>query len=144
MVLTKIRDLRDEHDLNQVETAAIMGVSKSTYARWETDEAIIPLSHLNNLCNYFDVSMDYITGFSKKKNYEIINKKLNKELIGKRLKEFRKSHNLTQEKLAKEINTSHSTISGYEHGKNMILTAFAYNIAKKYHVSLDWLCGRID
>ena len=94
MVLTKIRDLRDEHDLNQVETAAIMGVSKSTYARWETDEAIIPLSHLNNLCNYFDVSMDYITGFSKKKNYEIVNKKLNKEICGKRHKDFRKYQNL--------------------------------------------------
>lgn len=144
MVLTKIKDIRDEHDLNQIKTAKIMGVSKSTYARWETDEAIIPLVHLNDLCNYFNVSMDYITGFSKKKNYNITNKKLNKELIGKRLKEFRKSHNLTQDKLAKEINTSHSTISGYEHGKNMILTAFAYNIAKKYNISLDWLCGRID
>ena len=144
MVLTRIRQLRDEHDLNQVKTAAIMGVSKSTYASWETDEAIIPLSHLNDLCNYFNVSMDYITGFSKKRNYDVLNKKLDKELIGKRLKEFRVSHNLTQEKLAKQINTSHSTISGYEHGKNMILTAFAYNIAKKYKVSLDWLCGRID
>ena len=144
MVLTKIKDLRDEHDLNQIKAAEIMGVSKSTYARWETDEAIIPLVHLNNLCNYFDVSMDYITGLSKQKNYSITNKKLNKELIGKRLKEFRTSHSLTQEKLAKEINTSHSTISGYEHGKNMILTAFAYNIAKKYKISLDWLCGRID
>ena len=117
MVLTKIRQLRDEHDLNQIKTAAIMGVSKSAYARWETDEAIIPLSHLNDLCNYFNVSMDYITGFSKKRNYDILNEKLDKKLIGKRLKEFRISHHLTQEKLAEQINTSHSTISGYEHGK---------------------------
>ena len=144
MVLTRIRQLRDEHDLNQIKTAAIMGVSKSTYARWETDEAIIPLSHLNDLCNYFNVSMDYITGLSKKRNYDLINDSLDKELIGKRLKEFRLSRGLTQEKLASGINTSHSTISGYEHGKNMILTAFAYNIAKKYKISLDWLCGRID
>lgn len=144
MILARIKDIRDEYELNQVKTAKIIGVSKSTYARWETDEAIIPLHHLNYLCNYFDVSMDYITGLSKQKNYDITNKKLNKELIGKRLKEFRKSHNLTQEKLAKEINTSHSTISGYETGKNIILTAFAYQIAKKYNISLDWLCGRTD
>ena len=144
MLLAKVKYLRDEYELNQIKAAALMGVSKSTYARWETDEAIIPLFHLNDLCNYFDVSMDYITGFTNKKNYNIIRKDLDKELIGKRLKKFRKSHNLTQEQLAKEINTSHSTISGYEHGKNMILTAFAYNIAKKYNVSLDWLCGRID
>jgi transcriptional regulator with XRE-family HTH domain len=144
MILSKIRDLRDEHELNQVKMASIMGVSKSTYARWETDEAIIPLSHLNDLCNRFDISMDYLTGLSKEKNYHITNKKLNKVLIGKRLKEFRKNNNLTQAALAESIGTSHSTISGYEHGKNMILTAFAYNIAKKYNISMDWLCGRID
>ena len=144
MLLTRIRDLREEQDLTQIKMAKIMGVSKSTYSRWETDEAIIPLFHLNNICNYFDVSMDYITGFSKTRNYDITNKKLNKALIGKRLKEFRKNNKLTQTELAKSINTSHSTISGYEHGKNMILTAFAYNIAKNYNVSLDWLCGRID
>jgi len=144
MLLARIKYLRDEYELNQIKTAALMGVSKSTYARWETDEAIVPLRHLNDLCNYFNVSMDYITGFTNKKNYDIIRKDLDKELIGKRLRKFRKSRNLTQEQLAKEINTSHSTISGYEHGKNMILTAFAYNIAKKYNISLDWLCGRID
>jgi len=144
MLLARIKYLRDEYELNQIKTAALMGVSKSTYARWETDEAIVPLRHLNDLCNYFNVSMDYITGFTNKKNYDIIRKDLDRELIGKRLRKFRKSRNLTQEQLAKEINTSHSTISGYEHGKNMILTAFAYNIAKKYNISLDWLCGRID
>lgn len=122
----------------------IMNVSKSNYARWETNESIIPLKHLNNLCNYFNVSMDYITGLSKEKNYIIINKKLNKELIGKRLKEFRENNNLTQEELAKQINTSHSTISAYESGKTMLLTAFAYDICKKYNISLDYLCGRTD
>ena len=88
--------------------------------------------------------MDYITGLSKEKNYIIINKKLNKELIGKRLKEFRENNNLTQEELAKQINTSHSTISAYESGKTMLLTAFAYDICKKYNISLDYLCGRTD
>ena len=58
MILIRIKDLRAKHNLNQIKTAEIMGVSKSTYARWETDEAIIPLVHLNDVCNYFNVSMD--------------------------------------------------------------------------------------
>lgn len=144
MLLKRIKSLRDEYEITQIEMADIMGVSKSTYARWETDEAIIPLVHLNNLCNYFKVSMDYMVGLSEFKTYKNINKKINKELIGKRLRKFRKDYKLTQEELAESINTSHSTISGYETGKNLILTAFAYNIAKKYNVSLDYLCGRID
>ena len=144
MILVKIKDLREEYDLTQLKMSEIMNVSKSNYARWETNESIIPLKHLNNLCNYFNVSMDYITGLSKEKNYIIINKKLNKELIGKRLKEFRENNNLTQEELAKQINTSHSTISAYESGKTMLLTAFTYDICKKYNISLDYLCGRTD
>lgn len=144
MLLMRIKDLRENYDLSQIKMAEIMGVSKSTYGRWETDEAFIPLNHFNDLCNFFDVSMDYMTGLSDKKNYDIINKKLNKELIGKRLKSFRMDNNITQDDLAKNINTSHSTISAYENGKTMLLTAFAYNIAKKYNISLDWLCGRID
>lgn len=144
MILVKIKDLREEYDLTQLKMSEIMNVSKSNYARWETNESIIPLKHLNNLCNYFNVSMDYITGLSKEKNYIIINKKLNKELIGKRLKEFRENNNLTQEELAKQINTSHSTISAYESVKTMLLTAFAYDICKKYNISLDYLCGRTD
>ena len=75
MILVKIKDLREEYDLTQLKMSEIMNVSKSNYARWETNESIIPLKHLNNLCNYFNVSMDYITGLSKEKNYIIINKK---------------------------------------------------------------------
>ena len=144
MLLKRIKSLRDEYELRQVDMAKIIGVSKSTYARWETDEAIIPLIHLNNLCNYFKCSMDYMVGLSEVKVYPDINKKINKELVGKRLKKFRIDNKLTQEELARNINTSHSTISGYETGKTLILTAFAYDIAKKYNVSLDYLCGRID
>ena len=144
MFLVKIKDLRDEHDLTQIKMASIMNISKSNYARWETNESIIPLVHLNNLCNYFDVSMDYMVGLSDERNYVITNKKLNKEIIGKRLREFRKRYNLTQEALAEALNTSHSTISAYESGKTMLLTAFAFDICKKYGVSLDYLCGRTD
>lgn len=144
MFLKRIRDLRDEACLSQVKIATILNVSKSTYARWETDEAIIPLVHLNDLCNYFNVSMDYIIGLSDDNNYNITNKILNKELIGKRLKNFRKEKGLTQVALAKKIHTSHSTISGYESGKNMILTAFAYEICRKYNISMDYLTGRTD
>ena len=144
MLLNRIKYLLDDNDLSKVKMAEIVGVSKSNYARWETDENIIPLKHLNKVCNYFNVSMDYITGLSNKRNYKGINKKLNKELIGKRLKTFRTENNLSQEALAKEINTSHSTISAYETGKTMLLTAFAYDIAKKYNISMDWICGRID
>lgn len=144
MLLKRIIDLRENNNLTQKDMTKILNIGKSTYARWETDEALIPLKHLNNLCIYFDVSMDYMIGFTDKNNYTIVNKKLNNVLMGKRLKQFRHEQGLTQTNLAEELNTAQSVISSYESGKTRILTAFAYEIVKKYGVSLDWLCGRID
>lgn len=144
MLLTNVKDLREDNDITQVEMALILGVSKSTYGRWETDEKIIPAGHFNDLCNYFNISMDYAVGLTKCKDTEIVNSKLNKELIGKRLKIFRKSKKLTQVKLASAVNTTHSTISEYETGKHMLQVSFAYDIARKYEISLDYLYGRSE
>lgn len=144
MFLKRIIDLREKRNLSQMDMARIIKVSKSTYARWETDELLIPLKHLNTLCNYFKVSMDYMIGFSDKKYYKNTNKVLDPELIGKRIKELRMKKNLTQTELANEINTTQSVISAYEKSETRVLTAFAYEIVRKYNVSLDWLCGRIN
>lgn len=142
MFLKRVKDLRDDYNITGVRLSKILGVSTSNYSRWETDENLIPLRHLNNLCNYFKVSMDYMIGLSDNKRYKNMNNTLDRKLIGERLKEFRTSNNLTQEKLADILNTSHSTISSYEHGKTMILTAFAVQICNKYNMSLDYLMGR--
>ena len=90
----------------------------------------------------FGVSFDYLAGLSKIKKYDNINKDLDLTLIGSRVREFRKDNKLTLRDLAKVLNTSSSTISAYETGKVLITTNFAYNIAFKYHISLDWLCGK--
>ena len=137
-------NLREYHDLYQKDIAKAIGVSRRTYSSWETNTKIIPLKHLNSISNYYDVSMDYILGLSSKKKNGNINKilKLDKSTIGSKIKQVREKHNLTISNLAKELNTTPSTISAYEHGKTLILTAFAYQICKKYKISLDWLCGK--
>lgn len=144
MILKRIIDIREEYDLSQKDVANILDVSQQTYSRYETEEKIIPIKHLNKFCNHFKVSLDYVIGFTNTRNYKDSKDKINKNIVGKRLKEFRTSKNLTQQELAKELNTSHSTISAYENGKTLLLLAFAYGIATKYKVSLDWLYGRTD
>ena len=79
-----------------------------------------------------------------KKNYEVNNNVIDKAKIGERLKNIRKENKLTQVKLATELNTSQSVIAEYEKGKNLIATPFLYTICKKYHVSADYLLGKID
>lgn len=140
----RLFDLREYKDLSQIKLADYLGITQQTYSLWEEGTKIIPLKHLNNLSNFYEISMDYIVGLTDEKNNSGIIKltELNKNEIGSRIKKIREDNNLTLRDLAKELNTTSSTISAYETGKTLILTAFAYQICIKYNVSLDWLCGK--
>lgn len=140
----RLFDLREYKDLSQIKLADYLGITQQTYSLWEKGTKIIPLKHLNNLSNFYEISMDYIVGLTDEKNNSGIIKltELNKNEIGSRIKKIREDNNLTLRDLAKELNTTSSTISTYETGKTLILTAFAYQICIKYNVSLDWLCGK--
>ena len=142
MNFQKLIELREDSSLKQKDIAALLNITQQTYSLWENGTKIIPLKHLNSLCNYYDVSMDYVLGLSNVRQYDIVNRVIDKKNIGIKLKEFRKEKNITQEELANILNTTHSTISAYESGKTTILTAFAYEICKSYNISMDYLCGR--
>lgn len=137
-----LEDIRKDKNLNQLEIAELINVKQPTYSAWENGTKIIPLKHLNTIANYYNVSLDYLTNLSMQNEKTNKIKNLDKKLIGNNLKKFRHNNNITQVELAKILNTTHSTLSAYESGKTLILTAFAYQICKTYKISLDWLCGR--
>ena len=142
MNFQKLIELREDSSLKQKDIANVLNITQQTYSLWENGTKIIPLKHLNSLCNYYDVSMDYVLGLSNVRQYDIVNRVIDKKIIGIKLKEFRKENGITQVKLAEFLNTTQSTISAYESGKTTLLTAFALQIVDKYKISLDWLCGR--
>lgn len=142
MNFQRLVEIREDLNLRQKDIADILGITQQSYSLWENGSKIIPLKHLNNLCNYYNLNMDYVIGLSSIKYYNITNKEIDKILIGERLRKIRKDKNITQEELANILNTTHSTISAYESGKTTILTAFAYEICKRYNISMDYLCGR--
>ena len=62
MQYTRIRDLREDHDLNQTQVAAILGMSQTGYSKYETGENDIPTSVLIKLARYYQTSIDYLLG----------------------------------------------------------------------------------
>ncbi len=139
-----LKRLRNEKNLTQSEISKMLEISRGLYSQYEIADKIIPLTHLNKLCNYFQVSIDYIFELSKEKKYINIRDEIDREETCRRLKEFRKENKLTQEKLAKLLNTSHSVISSYEKNNTLISTGYLYTICKKYNISADYLLGKID
>ena len=137
-----IKKIRMESNKNQEETAKLLHISRSSYAMWESGNEIIPIKRLIDFSNIFNVSIDYIFKLNSKKYNKLST--YNKELSSTRLEEFRKENKLTQEKLAKILNTNKSVICGYEKGRYIIATPFLYQICKKYNISADYLLGKID
>ncbi len=56
----RIRDLREDKDLNQTEVAKMLGMSQTGYSKYETGENDIPTEILIKLAKFYDVSVDYI------------------------------------------------------------------------------------
>lgn len=135
--------LRENNNLTNIEMSNLLNISDSMYSRYEKQNQIIPIKHLDTLCSYFNVSIDYLFGFSDIKNYKNSDS-INLEKSVNRLKEFRKENKITQVNLAKMLNVANGTIANYECGRNFIATPFLYEICSKYKISADYLLGRID
>ena len=61
-----------------------------------------------------------------------------------RFKELRKSKNITQLKLALDLNMNQNTISRYENGERQPSLSDLIKIADYFGVSIDYILGRTD
>ncbi len=60
----RIRDLREDKDLTQEAVSKLLKTSQSYYAQYENRKRPLPTEHLITLCKFYDVSSDYILGFT--------------------------------------------------------------------------------
>lgn len=70
MYFQRLRDLREDADLNQTEVAKLLFTSQTVYSRYERGVLTIPVEHLIILADYYGVSTDYILGRTNKKTLE--------------------------------------------------------------------------
>ena len=66
MYLQRLRDMRNDFDLSQPEVADILGIQQTVYSRYERGFQTIPLAHLLKLADYYNVSLDFLTGRTNK------------------------------------------------------------------------------
>ena len=58
----RLRDLREDKDMNQTQIAKILEMSQTGYSKYETGENDIPTSILIKLAKFYNTSIDYILG----------------------------------------------------------------------------------
>ena len=58
----RIRELREDKGLRQSDIANVLGTTQQVYSRYEKGINEIPIRHIIKLCEYFNVSADFILG----------------------------------------------------------------------------------
>lgn len=62
MYFQRLKDLREDKDMKQVQIAELLGIQQTVYSRYERGAQNIPLEHLLFLADYYNVSTDFILG----------------------------------------------------------------------------------
>ena len=68
---TRLRNVREDHDLTQAEVGKILEKSQQGYNHIEAGRAELKIDDLVRLCQYYDLSADYLIGLTNKpKSYK--------------------------------------------------------------------------
>lgn len=60
----RLRNLREDRDLNQTTVAQLLHVSQTTYSRYENGTLDIPSASLIALARFYSTSVDYLLGLT--------------------------------------------------------------------------------
>ena len=63
----RMRGLREDSDLTQTQVASVLGVAQTTYSQYELNQRALPIEYLIKLCEFYNVSSDYMLGLTKDK-----------------------------------------------------------------------------
>ena len=64
---TRLKELREDHDLTQEQCAKIAYISKNSYIRYERGERIPPIDTIVLFAKYYKTSIDYISNLTDEK-----------------------------------------------------------------------------
>ena len=63
----RLKDLREDKDLNQAAIATLLQTTQQTYSLWERGDREIPLHHAITLARFYKCSLDYLAGLTNNK-----------------------------------------------------------------------------
>ena len=65
----RLRDLREDSELNQETLAKYLNVHQTTYSDYERGNINIPISALIKLADFYNTSIDYLVGRTDQKEF---------------------------------------------------------------------------
>ncbi len=85
MKIKRLRDLREDNDYTQADIAKILNITRPQYNLYELGDRKIPIDKLQELADYYNVSIDYIL---ERTNYKKVVQADEMSARNKRLTEY--------------------------------------------------------
>lgn len=137
---TNIRKQREKLGLTQEELAKRLGYkSKSTINKIEMGINDISQSKIKAFAKALDTSIAYLMDWDNDTNNSCNTNDDTFPTINKRIKELRKTLNLTQQEFADKIGIARGNVAAYEVGKNLPSDAVITLICREWNVNEAWL-----
>lgn len=58
----RLKDIREDRDLKQMDVAKFLEMDQSNYAKYENGKVMMGIDKYIKLAKFYDVSLDYLTG----------------------------------------------------------------------------------
>ena len=71
MISKKLRNLRKDFNISQVDLAAKLGVTKQCVSNWENDNILPSIEMLVKIAQYFNTSTDFLLGLNNDKTLDV-------------------------------------------------------------------------
>ena len=65
---SRMRDLREDHDLSQADVAAYLNCTQVSYSYYELGSRAVPVEVLPALSRFYETSVDYLLGRTNERN----------------------------------------------------------------------------
>ncbi len=62
MNIQRLREIREDKDLLQVDVARALGIKQQQYSEYEIGKRLIPINYLYDLAEFYKTSIDYLVG----------------------------------------------------------------------------------
>lgn len=138
--MTRLKTLRKERGITQDAVSTVLDIGKSTYQNYEQGLSGAPLHRLLQLSAYFDVSLDFLCGYSDERTRA--GKQVSEPIpLAQQLRTLRKERKWSQIAVAQKVGIMIRTYVKYEHAEIVPPLDKLFRLADVFEVTLDELAG---
>ena len=141
--MEKLKNLRKEHNLSQSGLAKLLKISQNQVSKYEKGTNFPGIKVLFKIAEVFEIPLESLID-KKAGNIPSEIREISTVELGKKIKIFRKKHNLSQHGLAKLLKISSSQVSKYEKGTDFPGIKVLFKIAEVSDITLDYLIDDRD